>query len=136
MTGQSASKSVADLFGDTQQWQTKIYQRRLALNVLVRANPRQFRSDFIDWLEVNFSIWTAFEIEASRMWNKGRKHYSARTIAEWIRHDTSAREAANEYGFKLNNSIVPDLARLYLLVHPDRDGFFEFRVNPLSVRSA
>lgn len=137
MSGATAGKSAVDLFGDTQPWQTKIYQKRLAINVLVRGNPAQFRNDFVDWLEQNFdSAWLPFEREASRIWKSGRRHYSARTIAEWLRHETSVKEVPNEHGFKLNNNIVPDLARLYELVHPDRDGFFERRVNPLSVRSA
>lgn len=131
----AAARSAADLFGDTREWLTKIYKKRLAVNVLVRGNPSQFSDEFIDWLEANWEIWLAFEREASRIWKRGRKHYSARTIGEWLRHETAAREGPNEHGFKVNNNVFPDLARLYELVHPDRGGFFERRVNPLSKRS-
>ena len=132
----AAARSAADLFGDTQEWQTRIYRKRLAVNVLVRGNAAQFRADFVDWLELNWAIWLAFEEEASRAWGRGFRHFGARNIAEHIRYETKLREGPNEHGFKLNNNQVPDLARLYELVHPDRGGFFERRVQPLSVRSA
>lgn len=132
----AAARSAADLFGDTQPWQTRIYEKRLAVNVLVRGNAGTFIDGFAEWLDENWSVWIAFEREASRIWNRGRRHYSARTIGEWLRHETAAREGPNELGFKVNNNIWPDLARLYMLVHPDRDKFFERRVMPLSKRSA
>lgn len=129
------ARAAADLFGDTQAWQTRIYQKRLAVNVLVRANPGQFRDDFAEWLESNWAIWLAFAEQADRMWDRGRRHYSARTLVEWLRHETAMREGPNEHGFKINNNAAPDLARIYELVHPDRGGFFERRVMPLSKRS-
>lgn len=131
----AASTSAVDLFGDTQPWQTKIYQKRLAVNVLVCANPKQFTLSFAGWLDLNWPIWLAFEREASRIWDRGRRHYSARTIGEWLRHETAMREGPNEHGFKLNNSVIPDMGRLYALVHPGRDRFFERRVSPTSARS-
>ena len=123
------------LFDEPQPWQTDIYKRRMVSNVILQANVDHFRKDFHEWLEKNWAIWEAFEAQADRTWNRGRRHYSARTIIEWIRHETSMRESPNENGFKINDHYTPDLARLWVLIHPDRDGFFERRVSPLSMRS-
>lgn len=86
----------------------------------VQAN-HSFRPDFLEWLEANFPIWERFEAEANRVYDNGRKHYSARTIIEWLRHETSAREVGGE--FKINGNFVPDLARLYSFMYPERDIF-------------
>jgi hypothetical protein len=123
------------LYGQPQVWLSAIYRKRYAFHVVV-AEQRYFRADFMDWLITNWHVWLAFEHEADRIWGMGRRHYSARTIYEYLRHDTTVKEGPNELELKLNNNVVPDLARLYILMHPDRDGFFERRVNPLSVRAA
>ena len=123
------------LFDEPQPWQTQIYRRRLVLEVIAQAKEGQFRPDFRNWLQQNFVVWEAFEAEADRIWNRGRRHYSARTIGEWLRHETAAREGPNEHGWKLNDHAWPDLARLYMLVHPERSGFFERRTSPASLRA-
>jgi hypothetical protein len=123
------------LFEDPQAWSTAMYRERMAF-VFLEANKAQFRADFAQWLRNNYAVWRAFEREADAVWDRGYRHYSARTIGEFLRHRTMVAEAPNALGFKLNNCYFPDLARLYLLFHPDRDGFFEKRVNPLSVRGA
>ena len=124
------------LFDQTQPWQTDIYRRRIVTNVLLQANVSHFRKDFHEWLEKNWQVWEAFEEQANRIWNRGTRRYSARTIGEWLRHETAMREAPNQHGWKLNDHYWPDLARLYMLTHPDRDGFFERRVAPLALRAA
>ena len=103
---------------------------------LIAANPAPFTEEFPQWLEENFAIWERFEIEANRIWDSGRDHYSARTIGEYLRHETALREAPNYHGFKVNDHAWPDLARLYLLAHPDRAGFFERRVGQSARRAA
>lgn len=84
-----------------------------------------FRSDFYDWLRENWGIWLRFCEEADKIRRTGREHYGARTIAEYIRHETALRELKGE--FKLNDHATPDLARLYLATHPEAEGFFETR---------
>jgi hypothetical protein len=123
------------LFDEPQAWQTDIYRRRIATNVMLQANVEHFRKDFHEWLEKNWRVWEAFEDQADRIWARGTRRYSARTIGEWLRHETAMREAPNQHGWKLNDHYWPDLARLYMLMHPDRDGFFERRVAPLSLRT-
>lgn len=88
--------------------------------------PMKFRPDFGAWLELNWMLWLVFEKEANRVWNRGRRHYAARTIIEWLRHETALQEGPPSE-FKINGNYVPDLARLYLVFHPERDGFFELR---------
>jgi hypothetical protein len=84
-----------------------------------------FKPDFIGWLQDNWSIWLRFEFEANKVRERGRQHYAARRIGEYIRHTTALRQKKNT--FKVNDHVWPDLARLYVLVHPDAVGFFEFR---------
>lgn len=97
-------------------------------------NEGAFRAGFIAWLADNAHVWAAFEREANRIWRRGRRHYSARTIGEVLRHESALRESGSEW--KLNNIVFPDLARLYMLVHPARAGFFELRVQSNSERAA
>lgn len=92
---------------------------------LIESHREHFRQSFPDWLIVNFPIFQAFEREAQKVWDKGRKHYSARTIMEVIRHETLLSEFDGQY--KVNDHATPDCARLYLLLHPEQKGFFELR---------
>lgn len=101
------------------------FARRQLVLRRVAANAARLRPDFPEWLEANLELWERFEAQANRIYERGRAHYSARTIIEWMRHETSARELDGE--FKINGNFVPDLARLYGLMYPERDGFFEMR---------
>lgn len=83
-----------------------------------------FRPDFRDWLIENFHVFAEFVRRSLRIASH-RSHYSARTIAETIRHDSTVRELNGEY--KINNNAVPDLARLFTYLHPEHTGLFEFR---------
>lgn len=131
----SAVARQAPLFGKPVDWQTAIYRKSFVF-ALIRAEQKRFRADFMGWLSANYEVWIAFEAEADRVWERGRRHYSARTIGEYLRHESALREQPNEHGFKLNDHYWPDLARLYMLIHPDRDGFFERRTSPLTLRAA
>lgn len=115
------------LFDVTKPWQTEVYQRRIAVNVILANNATDFRADFREWLEDNWHVWEAFRDQADRIWDRGRRHYSARTIGEWMRHETAMRQAAGSEPWKLNDHYWPYLARLYMLINPERAGFFEVR---------
>jgi hypothetical protein len=80
---------------------------------------------FHDWLLENESVWLRFESEALRIWNRGRDHYSARTIIEVLRHESCLSDTDQDY--KLNNNAAPNLARLFMLVHPNCGEFFQLR---------
>lgn len=92
----------------------------------VLSRPDLFRAEFLEWLENNFSVWLAFKKQADRIWLKGRRHYSARTILHWLRHETMVREETTEE-FKINNIWSPYLGRLYVCYHPERSEFFKRR---------
>jgi hypothetical protein len=93
---------------------------------VMRVAERTLSGEFVKWLDQNFSLWVRFEVEALAIWNSGRKHYSARTIGEFLRHQTMLR-AANDGEWKLNNNRIPDMARLFMWVHPSCVDFFELR---------
>lgn len=92
---------------------------------VVTAQPWRYRPYFARWLSVNWTIWERFEREASAVYERGRRHYSARTLIEFIRHSTVLAEVGGD--FKINNNAAPDLARLYLTLYPEREGLFEIR---------
>lgn len=92
----------------------------------------KYRPDFASWLLANGHIWTRFCAEADRVWTRGRRHYSARTLIEYIRHETALSEIGGD--FKVNNNYAPDLARLYADTFPDRADLFEFREQRNSAR--
>lgn len=98
------------------------------------ANPDAFRAGFLPWLADNLHVWAAFEREANRIWKRGRRHWSARTILEYLRHQAAITDTGDT--FRLNNNSQGDLARLYLLVYPERIGFFETRIQRGSERAA
>lgn len=92
---------------------------------LIEQNSLIFRADFMAWIDKNWVIWNRFKAEADKIWGMGRSHYSARTLVEFIRHETTLKEP--DGGYKINNSYIPDCGRLYGLVYPERDHFFECR---------
>lgn len=93
--------------------------------VIAQANRACFRPDFLVWLADNCRIWKAFETEANRIWARGRRHYSSRTIGEFLRHETALKENSDTE-WKINDHVWPDLSRLYMLIYPDR-ALFELR---------
>lgn len=96
--------------------------------VLIRSNPNLFMDGFEAYVAANWPVWKAFEHEAQRIAFRGRKHYSAKTIVEWMRHEQVVREWNSE--FKVNNNATSSLARLFVLRHPRFKDFFEFREMP------
>ena len=93
---------------------------------IARANADTFSVEFLDWLPDNLHVWRAFERETFSVIKRGFKHYSSRTILEFMRHHTAIHEAAPSY--KLNNNLQPYLPRLFDIAHPDHAGLFEYRV--------
>lgn len=101
---------------------------------MVSLMSHLFRKDFRGWLIDNWPIYQEFERRSNALWARGRKHYSARTIMEAIRFDTDLREKSNDMALKVNNNFIPDCSRLYVLLHPGREGFFERRSGQSAVR--
>lgn len=91
-------------------------------------NQLDFAPTFISWIEDNFGIYREFEKQALEI-AKHRDHYSARTIAEFIRHETTLREIRSgvDMGFKINNNSIPEMSRLFSLLNPEHKDLFEVR---------
>jgi hypothetical protein len=94
-------------------------------NIMAKHGDK-FSEGFQAWLMANWSIYLEFESQAHKVINSGRKHYSARTIVEYIRHNTLLAETGGE--FKINNNSVADLARLFGIRNPVAVDLFEYRV--------
>jgi hypothetical protein len=93
---------------------------------LVEDYAKGFPAKVQEWLIDNEHIWDAFVREAFKAHSAGRKHYSARTIIEFLRHHSMMSEKSGEW--KINNDVVPYLARLIAKVYPNTMGsFFEYR---------
>lgn len=92
----------------------------------VLLHDDMFRPDFYSWMNGNYPIFDYFENAAMKTWEAGHKHFGARTIVEVMRYRTALREIGNG-AWKLNNNRTPEMARLYMLLHPEQHGFFEFR---------
>lgn len=86
-----------------------------------------FRCDVYQWLlaSENVDVWRRFEDAANVKWLNKRKHYSARTIGEVLRHETLSADSSAD--FKINDHTWPVLARLWTYLYPERAGFFELR---------
>lgn len=91
----------------------------------VRDNAAEFPEGFEAWVDANMRVVRRFFAEADKVWDRGRRRYSARTIIEVLRHETSLADLGEPW--KLNNNSVPALARLYLFANPGREGLFELR---------
>lgn len=106
-----------------------ILESRRRVLRFAEARSHSFRSDFIAWLAENMVVWERFEREADAVYETGRKRYSARTIGEFLRHET-ALASKGDGEWKLNDKRWPDLARLWLLLNPEKSSFFELRESP------
>ena len=93
---------------------------------VVTAQAWRYKPGFVTWLSRNFHVWERFEAEANRVYDAGRRHYSARTIGEYLRHET-ATTAAGDEPYKISDWWWPQLARLYTAVYIGREEFFEIR---------
>lgn len=85
----------------------------------------QFTREFLAYLPENLHVYEAFEREALAIAARGRKHYSARTIIEVLRHQSALAEVGSQ--FKLSDWWTPYLARLFALLNPSHAALFEFR---------
>ena len=85
-----------------------------------------FKPGFLDWIAANEPIYQQFESQALGLIAQGWRHFSARTIVEEIRHYTRHREAGR-CSFKINDHLSPDLARAFVVRHPQHALLWEYR---------
>ena len=90
----------------------------------IDANPRFFKKEK-EWFIENWHIIEAFENVALKLISLNRKHYSARTIVEVLVHQSAVKEINGTY--KIGNDNAPDLARVFVVLHPEYVDFWEYR---------
>lgn len=96
----------------------------LTLSKIAELHAEEFRDDFPAWLQANHAIYAEFERQAELVASR-RDHYSARTIAEVIRHNSQLAEVGGAW--KINNNRIPCMARLFAILHPEKSWFFQLR---------
>ena len=96
-----------------------------AIVQLVELHKTVFRKKFHIYIQEQFQVFVEFCKLADKLWERGRRHYSSRTIGEKIRFDSDVSEVGST--FKLNDHSTPDLGRLYVLLHPERLDLFSYR---------
>lgn len=99
---------------------------------LVKSREHLFAKDFAEYLEENGHVYQAFERNALQMHRAGRKHYSARTIIEFLRHSSMISESGDKW--KINNNATPQMARLFGMRHPEAAHLFEIRHQSRAIR--
>jgi len=105
--------------------QPDLFERQFPMNIIDK-NRSMFTDDFCEWIGLNLHVFAAFVKQAKYVRSVMRRdHYSARTIGEWLRHNSEIREKGN--GWKLNNNYFPALARLSMLAYKELEGLFETR---------
>jgi len=98
--------------------------------------PQEVFSDFIDnhprffkkkkeWFIENWHVVEAFERIALKLISMNREHYSARTIVEVLVHQSAVKEINGVY--KIGNDNAPNLARVFVVLHPEHVDFWEYR---------
>jgi len=102
------------------------------LSKIAELHAADFREDFPVWLHANYPIYAEFERQAEMVASR-RDHYSARTIAEVIRHNSQLAEVGCDW--KINNNRIPCMARLFSILHPEKAGFFQLRESDLRMDS-
>lgn len=85
-----------------------------------------FQPGFSAWLADNLHVWQLFEARAMQLAAAGRSRMGARMIAESMRWDTAVKELP-EGKYKLNDHWTPDLARLFIRMHPQYSSLFQLR---------
>jgi hypothetical protein len=78
---------------------------------------------------VNNALYDKFESISLDLIGLGFKHYSADGILHIIRWQTATR--GDDPMFKINNNCAAELARLFMMNHPEYDGFFSKRKSKL-----
>ncbi len=86
---------------------------------------------FVEFHRANPEVYRLFERFTQEAIDAGHERLSADMIMHRVRWETNVatKGAGFEGGrrLKINNNLVAYYARLYMLQHPDRRGFFQLR---------
>jgi hypothetical protein len=107
-------------------------QRLIDASAMIKKHPECFRPKFDAWLlGSNWDIYAAFEYHSLGVHQRGRKHYAANTIIEYLRHSSFLEDSDSE--FKISDQWTSSIARLFVMLNPQCAHLFEFRENPYGV---
>lgn len=97
---------------------------------LIKRFPDGFNSSFVDDIGNPEKAWLFFQFEREALitWKSGNSPYSAKIIFDVVRHNIALRSKKK---WKISNSLSSDFSRLFMLLHSECQGFFEFRTNNL-----
>lgn len=90
----------------------------------IQAYPHFFRRPLV-WFETEWHVIVAFERLALQRIAEGREHYSAAALVSEMSLESRVRERAGQY--KIGNDNCPDLARVFVVLHPEHLDFWEMR---------
>ena len=92
---------------------------------LLARYSKFFLPGFLSWLSDNPTIYDDFERHALTMIERGKRHFSARTIVEDMRHFSRLRDGDGT--LKINDHRAPDLARAFAILNPQHALLWEYR---------
>ena len=88
-------------------------------------NGVSIRDGFVKFNAENPHIFNAFEEQALRAIDKGRKKISAKLIINWIRWNETLN--SGDLNFKINDAYQSYYARLFITKYPQHAEIFELR---------
>lgn len=80
-----------------------------------------------EYIRKNPAVWEKFKLYAEQALASGRKYFSARTIIERIRWDTTVTE--KNATFKVGDHVSPYLGRRLMDTDPRFKGFFRTKIS-------
>ena len=84
-------------------------------------HPKTFSTQFVNYLISNPDVFDEFDYRAMQQARRGVYHASAKDILIEMREE-SKREVKD---WKISNNLFGQFARLFHLLHPTLDGFFD-----------
>ncbi len=90
-----------------------------------QLNGKSIRDGFNEFNDANPHIFAAFEDQALKAINKGRKKISAKLIINWIRWHEFLE--SSDLNFRINDAFQSYYARAFAEKYPQHSDCFEFR---------
>lgn len=81
---------------------------------------------FMEFHTNNPQVYKRFEKYALQAIRAGRKKYSHWVIIGLVRWDYEVKTKSSD-DFKINNNHIAYFARMFMLAHPEHDGFFNIK---------
>lgn len=94
-----------------------------------RTRQQQMFARFIKFHLANKHIWRLVDARSLELIRQGRDHYSIDEVIQYIRHHTPVKtvDDAPYAKIKISDHYRAYYARLFLVAHPEHDGFFSIK---------